>query len=59
MKRPKTYKEMAKYQNMEVSRVKAITIMELLGYEMGLASKMEGEDWYHFEDKLTEIINSK
>jgi len=47
------YSKLAKYQNMEVARAKAIDIMEWT------CPELEGEDWFKMEDRLTEIINSK
>ena len=51
----KTYEEVAKYQNMEVARAKAIQIMEYLG----VGRVLKNEAWYEAEDELVNIIKSK
>lgn len=55
MKKLKTYKEKAKYQNMSVARAKAIDILEMCAN----TTNIEGETWYEYEDAITKIISSE
>lgn len=48
-----TYEKLAKFQNMSISKTKAIEIMELL------VPKWSGVKWANMEDQITNIIEAK